>query len=249
MDEQHLSLILKVTSHETRRSILTTLVQEGPTRVTDLAEHYAMSLNAVSKHIKLLENAGLVARRKVGREHFIEANLEPIKAIDRWFQNLRSIWEIRLERLENLLIEEIKMPELSLTVARTIKAPVEAVYNAWLNPAMLAKFMIAGEGMTVPKAKTDPHEGGSFSIIMAADGQEMPHSGVYQTLDPFSKIVFTWNSPFSVDGSTVILNFNEVDEGTNVELTHVKFVDEESQQNHKKGWMAILEQLDAVLCQ
>ncbi|MDX1415082.1 MAG: metalloregulator ArsR/SmtB family transcription factor, partial [Candidatus Promineifilaceae bacterium] len=105
-DEQQLSLILKVTSHATRRSILTTLVQEGPTRVTDLAAHYALSLNAVSKHIKALEHAGLVSRKKFGREHFIEANLEPISAIDDWFQKLRSIWEIRLERLDELLQKE-----------------------------------------------------------------------------------------------------------------------------------------------
>ena len=105
-EEKQLSKILKVTSNVTRRSILTTLVQEGPARVTDLAEHYAMSLNAVSKHIKALESAGLVSRKKIGREHFIEANLEPVKVIEKWFQDLRSIWEIRLEKLEKLLTEE-----------------------------------------------------------------------------------------------------------------------------------------------
>lgn len=105
-DAQRLSNILKATSDTTRRSILTTLVQEGATRVTDLAEHYEMSLNAVSKHIKVLEAAGLVTRRTLGRVHLIEANLDPISEIDRWFKNLRSIWELRLERLEQLLNEE-----------------------------------------------------------------------------------------------------------------------------------------------
>lgn len=246
-DEQQLSMILKVTSNVTRRSILTTLAQEGPTRVTDLAEHYVMSLNAVSKHIKALEAAGLVSRKKLGREHLIEANLEPVKAIDKWFQNLRSIWEIRLERLEKLLVEEIEMPELSLRVSRTIKAPIETVYNAWLNPSMLAKFMIAGEGMTVPRAETDAREGGRFSIIMAAGDQELPHGGQYQKLDPFTKIIFSWESPFSIEGSTVTLNFSEVDEGTNVELVHVKFLDEESRGNHEVGWIAILTLLDTTL--
>lgn len=246
-DERQLSLILRVSSNVTRRSILTTLVQEGPTRVTDLAEHYAMSLNAVSKHIKVLESAGLVSRKKYGREHLIEANLEPVTAIDKWFQELRSIWEIRLERLENLLGEEIDMSELSLTVSRTIKAPIESVYNAWLNPALLAKFMIPGEGMSVPSVETDAHEGGRFSIIMAAGDRELPHGGVYQKLDPFSTIIFTWESPFSTDGSTVTLNFSEVDEGTHIELIHVKFLDEESRDSHEAGWGAILTQLEAVL--
>jgi len=106
--EQQLSAILKAVSDQTRRSILTTLVQEGPTRVTNLAEHYEMSLNAVSKHIKVLEAAGLVGRKTVGREHLIEANLQPVSDIDRWFQNLRSIWELRLDKLADALEQEAK---------------------------------------------------------------------------------------------------------------------------------------------
>ena len=107
-NEERLSEIFKAASDPTRRSILTTLVQEGPTRVTDLAEHYSMSLNAVSKHIKVLEAAGLVTRKTVGRIHLIEANLDPITEIDKWFQNLRSIWDLRLDKLEKLLTEEKK---------------------------------------------------------------------------------------------------------------------------------------------
>lgn len=246
-DERQLSLILKVTSNVTRRSILTTLAQEGPTRVTDLAGHYAMSLNAVSKHIKVLESAGLVSRKKFGREHLIEANLEPVRAIDEWFQNLRSIWEIRLERLDELLQEEIEMTELSLRVSRTIRAPIETVYNAWLDPSMLAKFMLPGEGMSVPRAETDAREGGRFSIIMADGDQQLPHGGEYLKLDPFSNITFTWESPFSVEGSTVTLTFTEVDVGTRVELVQVKFLEEESRVSHEQGWAAILAQLDTVL--
>ncbi len=107
-EEHRLSLVLKAASDETRRSILTTLVQEGATRVTDLAEHYDMSLNAVSKHIKVLENAGLIHRRTTGRTHLIEVNLEPLNEVDRWFKKLRSIWDLRLDALTELLNEEQK---------------------------------------------------------------------------------------------------------------------------------------------
>ncbi len=86
-----LSDVLKAASDPTRRSILTLLAQEGPTRVTDLADHYDMSLNSVSKHIKVLEKAELVTRRTIGRVHLIEANLEPVNEIDNWFNQLRSI--------------------------------------------------------------------------------------------------------------------------------------------------------------
>ena len=103
--EQRLSEILKAVSDGTRRSLLTTLVQEGPLRVTELAARYDMSLNAVSKHIKVLEAAGLATRRTLGRGHLIEANLDPVRAVDDWFGQLRSIWDLRLERLGELFEE------------------------------------------------------------------------------------------------------------------------------------------------
>ena len=105
-NQTRLSNILKAASDPTRRSILTLLAQEGPTRVTDLADHYEMSLNSVSKHIKVLEKTGLVTRKTLGRVHLIEANMEPIGEIDRWFSQLRSIWDMRLEALDHLLTKE-----------------------------------------------------------------------------------------------------------------------------------------------
>lgn len=101
-----LSDILKAASDPTRRAILTLLAQQGPSRVTDLAAHFEMSLNSVSKHIKVLETAGLVTRKTLGRVHMIEVNVTPIQEVDVWFSQLRSIWAMRLDALENLLTEE-----------------------------------------------------------------------------------------------------------------------------------------------
>ncbi|MCV2870947.1 metalloregulator ArsR/SmtB family transcription factor [Defluviimonas sp. WL0050] len=98
--------ILKAASDPTRRAILTLLAQDGPTRVTEIAARFEMSLNAVSKHIKVLEAAGLVSRRTAWREHIIEVRMEPLAEIDRWFRELRSIWEMRLDALNSLLTEE-----------------------------------------------------------------------------------------------------------------------------------------------
>ncbi|MGL1922662.1 MAG: metalloregulator ArsR/SmtB family transcription factor [Hyphomicrobiales bacterium] len=102
-NEQKLSDILKAASDPTRRSILTMLVQQGALRVTELAGHYDMSLNSISKHIKVLEKAGLVSRKTVGRVHLIEAELEPIAEIETWFKSLKSIWALRLESLDELI--------------------------------------------------------------------------------------------------------------------------------------------------
>ena len=101
-----LTLILKAASDPTRRAILTILVQHGPTRITDLADHFDVSLNSVSKHIKVLESAGLVERKTEWREHLIAAKLDPINRIDHWFSSLRSIWDMRLEALDSVLNED-----------------------------------------------------------------------------------------------------------------------------------------------
>ena len=98
--------ILKAVSDPTRRALLTLLVQHGAVRVSDLAAHFDMSLNAVSKHIKVLEAADLARRRTEWREHLIELQPEPLSLIDTWFAELRSIWALRLSALEAALKEE-----------------------------------------------------------------------------------------------------------------------------------------------
>ncbi|MGD2071537.1 MAG: metalloregulator ArsR/SmtB family transcription factor [Gemmatimonadota bacterium] len=105
-DEARLTEILKATSDPTRRALLTILAQQGRTRITDLAACFDMSLNAVSKHIKVLEKAGLVSRETEWREHLIDLRLEPLTEVRRWFDQLRSIWELRLDALDDILSEE-----------------------------------------------------------------------------------------------------------------------------------------------
>lgn len=102
-DNETLSLLLKAVSDSTRRALLTQLCQQGASRVTDLANHYDMSLNAISKHIKVLESAGLVSRELRGRTHWIAADLEQTELMSDWLGALRSIWALRLDKLEQLL--------------------------------------------------------------------------------------------------------------------------------------------------
>jgi len=102
-NDKILTKILKAVSDTTRRSLLTQLCQQGATRVTDLAERYDTSLNAISKHIKVLEKAGLVARRTMGRTHWIEPRIERVRFAENWFKELKSIWELRLEKLDEII--------------------------------------------------------------------------------------------------------------------------------------------------
>jgi DNA-binding transcriptional ArsR family regulator len=102
-DNKVLTDILKAVSDTTRRSLLTQLCQQGTSRVTDLADLYDMSLNAVSKHIKVLEKAGLVVRKTIGRTHWIEPKIERVRLVENWFKELKSIWELRLEKLDEIM--------------------------------------------------------------------------------------------------------------------------------------------------
>jgi uncharacterized protein YndB with AHSA1/START domain/DNA-binding transcriptional ArsR family regulator len=245
IDPDQLTLILKAASDPTRRSILTHLAQEGPARVTEIAARFDMSLNAVSKHIMVLERAGLVSRRTQWREHLIEVQMEPLAEIDRWFDGLRSIWDQRLDALAALIAKDENMADLTLTCRRTINARPEQVYNAWLDPKMMTRFMSPRPDMHVREARSDAKVGGRFFVMMVGD-KDYPHEGTYKALEPYSRMVFTWEAPWSAPDTEVELVFNPVKDGTEVVLTHVKFMSEDSRDSHEQGWIGILGKLGAL---
>jgi DNA-binding transcriptional ArsR family regulator len=86
-----------------RRSIVWRLAAEGELKVTDLARPFDMSLNAVSKHIKILERAGLVQRRVSGRDHWLSLRSEPLAAAHAWIGLYQRFWESRIDALERYL--------------------------------------------------------------------------------------------------------------------------------------------------
>ncbi len=89
----------------TRRAILGILA-EGDTNVGDLAERFPISLNGVSKHVKVLERAGLVERTIQGREHRLRLNAEPLQEASVWLEHYRAFWNARLEALETFLLKQ-----------------------------------------------------------------------------------------------------------------------------------------------
>ena len=91
----------------TRRAILQRL-SRGEARVTELAHPFDMSLNAVSKHIRILERADLVRRRTAGREHYLSFNRQRLDEVADWIETQRAAWNARLDALEALLREEDK---------------------------------------------------------------------------------------------------------------------------------------------
>lgn len=102
-----LGAVLWAMSDPTRRAIVDRLVQ-GPARVTDVAEPFAMSLNAVSKHIKVLEKAGLIRRIRQGREHSLELDPAPLRELERWVHRYAFFWDERLDRLQTFFANRRK---------------------------------------------------------------------------------------------------------------------------------------------
>jgi DNA-binding transcriptional ArsR family regulator len=85
-------------SDPTRRAILE-LLTRGPTCVTEVAAPFDMSLNAVSKHIKVLETARLVRRTRAGRVHTLELDPAPLREVSRWAAKIEHFWATRMDRL------------------------------------------------------------------------------------------------------------------------------------------------------
>ena len=100
-----LDATLAALADPTRRAILQRL-SRGEARVTDLAQPFAMSLNAVSKHIRMLERARLVRRRRVGREHLLSLDPAPLDEAAAWLDAQRAAWTVRLDALDALLQAE-----------------------------------------------------------------------------------------------------------------------------------------------
>jgi DNA-binding transcriptional ArsR family regulator len=86
----------------TRRRILQHL-SDGDHCVSDLAKPYRMSLPAVSKHLRVLERAGLLRRRRCGRVHSLKLEAKPLQHAQQWIEHYRQFWEESLERLDDYL--------------------------------------------------------------------------------------------------------------------------------------------------
>lgn len=92
--------VLSAISHPTRRAIIGRL-SAGPARFSDIARPIDTALNAVTKHLKLLERAGLIERRKQGREVFISFRAEPLRQVAGWVHEYERFWSGKLDRFES----------------------------------------------------------------------------------------------------------------------------------------------------
>jgi DNA-binding transcriptional ArsR family regulator len=102
-EPQTIDKVFLALGHPVRREILVRLAQ-GSATVMEIAEPYEISLNAISKHLKILEKANLIQRRVIGREHYCSISPEPLAEITNWLNYYQSFWTVRLDALEQAII-------------------------------------------------------------------------------------------------------------------------------------------------
>jgi DNA-binding transcriptional ArsR family regulator len=101
----HLTDVLTAISHPTRRAIIAQLAN-GPARFLDVAKPFDTALNAVTKHLKLLERAGLIEREKRGREVLISFRGEPLRKVAGWVHEYERHWNERLDTFQQYFMEK-----------------------------------------------------------------------------------------------------------------------------------------------
>jgi uncharacterized protein YndB with AHSA1/START domain len=136
----------------------------------------------------------------------------------------------------------------TLTLERIVPAPPRAVFEAWLDPTALARFMCPAAGSRVGAVEVDARVGGAFLIVMLIGDTERPHRGEYLEITPHSRLAFTWRSHAAGEGSRVTLRFEPLgDDQTRLTLEHVGLDGIEARRQHDLGWTAILGALAAAV--
>jgi DNA-binding transcriptional ArsR family regulator len=104
MTSDHLSTTFAALADPTRRAILERLAN-GEHSITELAEPFDMTLPAVSKHLRVLERAGLISRRREAQRHHCRMEAAPLRDIVDWAEHYRHLWDGRLDRLDQYLTQ------------------------------------------------------------------------------------------------------------------------------------------------
>lgn len=134
-----------------------------------------------------------------------------------------------------------------LTLHRIIAAPVERVYAAWTDPALLRQWLAPGEA-TVARAIAEVEVGGTFLVEMhGSEGKTWLTRGRYREVVPNRRLVHTWRWEGSDVESLVTVEFEpEPDGSTRLTLTHSRFSEAEARDEHERGWTGCLAKLEAL---
>lgn len=192
---------------------LLTEVEEVP--LYYLTEHFEMGRTAVSKHLTILKEAGLVTSRKVGRETRYRLNATPLKEIQDWVTFYEKLWQERLVRLQKVLEEEKMNADVKLEFQ--YDAGINEVWRALTDADMIEKWMYKSDFKPIVghtfQFQGEPNEYWDGKIDAEVLEVSEPHKLSY-TMGSFGET------------TTVVWTLKEQDGGTNVTLEQGGFSDE-----------------------
>src|ERR1700674_207489 len=105
--QEQLNNVFSAVADPTRRAILRALAKK-PATITQIAKPFPGSLNAISKHVMVLEGAGLIRREIQGREHLCRLEPRPLRDATAWLDHYRQFWDVRLDALESYVARKVK---------------------------------------------------------------------------------------------------------------------------------------------
>lgn len=181
----------------TRRAIIK-MIAAGPLDMKTLTEKFAISQQAVSVHVKLLEDCGLVRMEQRGRNRFCHPQLANLAEVADWVEEYRKFWDSKLDKVE-VLMQRIRrerygkqsnaMNDRELRISQLLEAPVELVWEVWTNPQELVQWWgMAGSSTTISRMEVKP--GGKFEWVMRTPGMEVESMSVFLEIERHQKIVY-----------------------------------------------------------
>lgn len=232
-----------------RREIIGMLASEQ-LNLNSIAGRFEISRPAISKHIKILNECGLVAVQKQGRERICSIRAAKLTEVADWVEQFRTLWENRLDSLEaylELIQQKSKhmndnsnQDKLVVTMTRTFKAPRKLVWETWTKAEHIAAWW-GPKGMETRVDELDFRPGGNWKYVMVGpNGSEFVTHGTFSEIVEFEKIVTTGEFAQVTQGVVLTIELEEVGEETQMTFSVWHPTEEYKQQQQdmgfEKGW-------------
>ena len=226
-------------------------LRSGDARISDLAAPLPMTFAGVSRHIGVLEAAGLVRREVRGREHWLSLQPDGLTMAQQWITEQTDFWSTRADALSARLRRKgnAMTEAATVRVQRVMPAAPDVVFDEWLDRESLREWMCP-RPVQVLDVTVEPHVGGTVRFDVDDSGTRVLITGQFLTIDRPRLLRFTWsnsNWPDPTRESIVNVAFEPVgDDETLMSIEHSLLPPEEFE-SFDSGWTLTVEQLAAVL--
>jgi uncharacterized protein YndB with AHSA1/START domain len=180
----------------TRRAIIQ-LVAVEPLDIKTLTGKFEMSQQAVSLHVKVLVDCGLVRMEQQGRNRFCQAQLGKIKEVADWVGQYRKSWDFKLDKMD-IYLGKLKKERHGqkttrsgrvLREARLLDAPVDVVWKVWTQPEQLMQWW-GPDNSTTTVTRMEVRPGGKFDVVMRGPKMEIDSMSEFLAVERHRKIVY-----------------------------------------------------------